>query len=107
MLLFVLITIFEIIDLKHDDPNLQTVPQKIGVKQTKLVGVILLIVFYFLEFFQTQTETLQLIINAVLVLIMTLFLLFANENRSKYYTSFWAESIPVFWYLMLVVIDNL
>ena len=107
LLLFVLITIFEIIDLKHDDPNLQTVPQKIGVKRTKLVGFILLIVFYFLEFFQSRTETLQFTINPVLVLIMTLFLLFANENRSKYYTSFWAESIPVLWYLLLVVIDNL
>lgn len=107
LLLFVLITIFEIIDLKNDDPNLQTVPQKIGVKQTKIMGVMLLVIFYFLEFFQPQIERMQLIVNAVLVFIMTLFLLFANENRSKYYTSFWAESIPVFWYLMLVLMSRL
>ena len=104
VLLFVLITIFEIIDLKNDDPNLQTVPQKIGVKRTKIVGVGLLILFYCLEFLQLHVETTQLIVNMILVIIMAFFLGFANENRSKYYTSFWAESIPIFWYLMLVLI---
>lgn len=107
LLLFVLITIFEIIDLKNDDPNLQTVPQKIGVKRTKIVGIILLVIFYFLEFLQWHIAISQLIVNVVLVITMVLFLWFANENRSKYYTSFWAESIPIFWYLMIVVIDSL
>ncbi len=106
LLLFVLITIFEIIDLKNDDPNLQTVPQKIGVRRTKIVGIVLLIVFYFLEFLQRQVDTSQRIVNLVLVFVMALFLGLANENRSKYYTSFWAESIPIFWYLMLVLITR-
>lgn len=102
LLLFVLITIFEIIDLKTDDPNLQTVPQKIGVKQTKIIGLILLVVFYCLEFLQRHIETTQLISNAILVITMSIFLWFATENRSKYYTSFWAESIPIFWWLLLL-----
>ncbi|WP_298220643.1 hypothetical protein [Flavobacterium sp.] len=106
LLLFVLIAIFEIIDLKNDDPNLQTVPQKIGVKRTKTVGIFLLLVFYVLEFMQTKTNNLQLTVNLILVVMMAFFLMFAHENRSKYYTSFWAESIPMIWYLMLVLITT-
>lgn len=103
LLLFVLITIFEIIDLKTDDPNLQTVPQKIGVKQTKIIGSILLLIFYFLEFLQQNVRLSQLIVNVVLVTTMVISLWLANENRSKYYTSFWAESIPIFWWLLLLL----
>ncbi|NGY37322.1 hypothetical protein FQU23_007310 [Flavobacterium sp. XN-5] len=102
ILVFVLILIFEIIDLANDDPHLQTVPQQIGVKKTKIVGLLLLIPFYLLEFFKTNFIEKQLIVNLVLVVVLSLFLIFANEKRSRYYTSFWVESIPVFWWLMVV-----
>ncbi|MDR6966289.1 hypothetical protein J2X31_000282 [Flavobacterium arsenatis] len=101
LLIITLILIFEIIDLRTDDPALETVPQKIGVKKTKILGLILLIPFYFLEFFKTNLDTNQLFINAILVIVTTLFMLFANEKRSKYYTSFWVESIPMFWLLLI------
>ena len=35
ILIFVLVLIFEIIDVTKDDPHLQTVPQMIGVEKTK------------------------------------------------------------------------
>jgi len=101
LLVIVLILIFEIIDLKTDDLSLKTVPQKIGVKRTKIVGFLLLIPFYVLEFFKMNLDASQLFINAILVVVTALFMLFANENRSKYYTSFWVESIPVFWLFLL------
>ena len=101
LLVITLILIFEIIDLKNDDLALETVPQKIGVKKTKILGILLLIPFYFLEFFKTSIDENQLFINLILVVITSLFMVFANENRSKYYTSFWVESIPVFWLAMV------
>lgn len=102
ILVFNLILVFEIIDLSNDDPHLQTVPQQIGVKNTKMVGLLLLIPFYALEFLKDHFVQEQLIVNALLVLVLALFLAFANEKRSKYYTSFWVESIPIFWWLMVV-----
>lgn len=102
ILVFVLILIFEILDLSNDDPHLKTVPQQIGVKRTQIVGLLLLLPFYFLEFLKTNFVEKQLIVNLVLVTILAVFLLFANENRSRYYTSFWVESVPVFWWLMVV-----
>ena len=102
ILIFTLILIFEIIDLANDDPHLKTVPQQIGVKRTKILGLLLLIPFYFLEFLKTNFNQKQLIINLILVSIIALFLLFSNEKRSKYYTSLWVESIPIFWWFMII-----
>ncbi len=103
ILIFVLILIFEIIDLSTDDPLLQTVPQKIGVKWTKILGVLLLIPFYFLEFLKINFDEKQLIINLILVVIITVFLIISNERKSRYFASFWVESIPILWWLMMVV----
>ena len=103
ILIFVLVLIFEIIDLANDDPHLQTVPQQIGVNQTKIVGLFLLFPFYFLELLKSNFDANQLIINFILVLMIALFLIFANEKRSKYYTSFWVESVPIVWWLLLLV----
>lgn len=102
VLVFVLILVFEIIDLANDDPHLQTVPQTIGVKKTKLLGFLLLIPFWFLEVFISTFNYHDAIINLIMVIILMLFIFFANSNRSKYYTSFWVESVPIFWWLMIV-----
>ena len=102
LLVIVLILIFEIIDSKDDDPTLFTVPQKIGIAKTKWLGFLLLIPFYFLEFFKIEVDSIQLIVNVILVVVTAGFLFFANENRSRYYTSFWVESIPIFWLGLIV-----
>ncbi|MBO9585851.1 MAG: hypothetical protein J7574_16930 [Flavobacterium sp.] len=102
ILVFVLILVFEILDLANDDPHLQTVPQTIGVKKTKLLGFLLLIPFWFLEVFISTFNYHDAIINLIMVVMLMLFIAFANPNRSKYYTSFWVESVPIFWWLMVV-----
>jgi hypothetical protein len=106
ILFFVLILIFEIIDLAQDDPNLQTVPQQIGLKQTKILGYVLLVVFCVLAFYErnihSELSFFPLLLVFVITIVTALFLAFANENRSKYYTSFWVESVPILWWLMLV-----
>jgi len=102
VLVFVLILVFEIIDLTNDDPHLKTVPQTIGVKKTKILGLLLLIPFWFLEVFISTFNYRDLFINLVMVAMLMLFILFANPNRPKYYTSFWVESVPIFWWLMIV-----
>lgn len=102
ILVFVLIVIFEIIDLANDDPHLQTVPQQIGVKNTKLLGILLLIPFYFLEFLKTKVDFEQLVINLILIVILSGFLLNVSQRRSRYYTSFWVESVPIMWWAMVL-----
>ncbi|WP_035668192.1 hypothetical protein [Flavobacterium sp. 83] len=103
ILIFVLVLIFEIIDLTNDDPHLQTVPQQIGVNRTKILGLLLLLPFYFLELLKNNFDTNQLIVNFIVVIMIALFMVFANEKRSRYYTSFWLESVPIVWWLLLLV----
>lgn len=98
LLIFSLILIFEIIDLKNDGPHLKTIPQQIGVKKSKTLGFTLLLLFIGLSFFNNQYLDLQL--NFVITIVIAIFLFFSNENRSKYYTDFWVESIPIVWWLM-------
>jgi hypothetical protein len=112
ILIFVLILIFEIIDLANDDLHLQTVPQQIGVRRTKNLGFVLLMIFCALELFNSninfngnfQSSLLQLQLIFAIAIVTSLFLTFANEKRSKYYTSFWVESVPILWWLILVLL---
>lgn len=103
ILIFVLVLVFEIIDLANDDPHLKTVPQQIGVRRTKLLGLLLLLPFYFLEFLKSNFDKKQLVVNLLLVIMISLFLIFANDKRSKYYTSFWVESIPIVWWMLVIL----
>jgi hypothetical protein len=107
ILVFVLILIFEIIDLANDDPHLKTVPQQIGVKKTKNLGYLLLIFFCVLELFNSNFKynIVHLVLMIIIAAITALFLAFANEQRTKYYTSFWVESIPIVWWLLLLFIQ--
>ena len=104
ILVFVLILIFEIIDLANDDPHLKTVPQQIGVRRTKNLGYILLMIFCALEILNSnfQQNPKHLLVVVVIAVIIALFLAFVNEKRSKYYTSFWVESVPILWWMMIV-----
>ncbi len=103
ILVFVLILIFEIIDLKLDDPHLKTVPQQIGVGSTKFVGCSMLLLFVLMEFLQANFNYPTLSIKLGIALTVLLFLCCAHERRSKYYTSFLVESIPILWWLLVLI----
>jgi hypothetical protein len=103
ILVFVLILIFEILDLKHDDIHLQTVPQQIGVTRTKKVGYTLLVLFVALEFLKASIEMRVILLKLGIALTVFCFLFFASEKKSKYYSTFWVESIPIFWWVLVLV----
>lgn len=102
ILVVVLMLPFEIRDLNYDSLKLSTIPQNIGVKNTKALGVILLIFFFFLEYFKDEVDVKRLIILLVITFVILLFLVFARKNQGKYYSSFWVESIPVIWLILLL-----
>ncbi len=106
ILVFVLVLIFEIVDVNTDDPHLHTVPQQIGVEKTKLLGCLLLILFLGIDFLYTVNHNyLHLALRFIIAGVIAVFLSFADENRSRYYASFWVESIPIFWWLLLAFLN--
>lgn len=92
----------EIVDVKLDSKTLFTLPQKIGIFKTKILGYFLLLGFIVLEFFG-----LSLIVNISIGIIVAIFIFFSNENRTKTYTNFWVESIPILWLFLLLILRNL
>jgi hypothetical protein len=86
-------------DSKTDEKTLNTLPQLFGVNSTKLFGILLVIPFILLEFLIQNPSYLVLPIGIITVL----FIDFTDWKRNKYYTSFWVESVPILWWLMLVL----
>ena len=102
MVVFVVILMlpFEIRDLQYDSLKLATIPQQIGIKNTKLIGVFIGIVFFFLEFFKDKLEAEQILITLIITVVALLFLVFSKAKQGTYYCSFWVEGIPIVWLLM-------
>lgn len=102
LLILVLMLPFEIRDLKFDSLKLATIPQKIGVKKTKAIGALVLIVFFNLEFFKDELQMSFIVSTLIIVFFLLLFLLFSNKDQSKYYSAFWVESLPILWLILLL-----
>ncbi|WP_445732442.1 hypothetical protein [Mariniflexile sp.] len=94
---------FEIRDLRYDSLKLATIPQKIGVKQTKIIGVLLLLVFFFLEFLKNEISTGNIFISALLTIITSLFLVYSKKEQGTYYSCFWVEGLPILWLLLVLM----
>ena len=99
----VLMLPFEIRDLRYDSLKLSTVPQKIGLKPTKIIGALLLIIFFFLELFKDETSTTAISILFVMTLITILFVVFSKIEQGKYYSALWVEGLPILWLILLLV----
>ncbi len=104
---FVFVTVlmfpFEIRDLNYDSLKLATIPQQIGIKNTKMVGVLLLMLFFLLEFLKPQLNVEHTVGMLITMFVTLMFLIFANRNQGRYYSSFWVEGIPLVWLLLLLV----
>lgn len=94
---------FEIRDLRTDPDSLNTIPQKMGIKKTKLLGVVLLMFFLWLEFFKDGIIEQNLLVLPIVFILSLLGLTLSKENQSKYYASFWVEGIPIFWLVLLLL----
>lgn len=103
-LLVMLLTLpFEIRDLRYDSLKLSTIPQEIGIKYTKIIGVFLGMAFFFLEFFKVELNPVYIIISLIIMTLSLLLLVFAKKNQNDYYSSFWVESVPIFWLCMHLI----
>jgi hypothetical protein len=64
----------------------------------------LLALFFGLNFFSFIIDVNFEYSSLIIAIVTAFFLAFANEKRSKYYTSFWAESIPILWWFLLLIL---
>jgi hypothetical protein len=106
ILVFILIGIFEVVDLQYDDKYLKTLPQMLGITNTKYLLALLLIPFYVIEFFKLGYQPIQAWNNLLIVLLTLFFIIYASPKRTKFFTLFWVESVPIVWWLIVVIQGN-
>ena len=98
--LFVLVATlpFEIRDLKIDDPHLSTWPQKLGIRKTKMLGVILLLIFMVLEGYLVLSK--DPVLTIIVLVLLMIAVLTSKVEQSKYFSSFWVDGIPILWLVL-------
>ncbi len=95
---------FEIRDMKRDNIDLRTLPQRYGVAMTKKMGIVFVILLLFLEFFKDQIHTRQIIPLLLIGVITIVALIRTSEEQKPYYSSFFIEGIPIIWWLLSLLI---
>ncbi|WP_142783940.1 UbiA prenyltransferase family protein [Changchengzhania lutea] len=94
---------FEIRDLKFDSLKLSTIPQEIGVKGTKLMGLILIMMFFGIIFLKDSLSAQDVLLTLTVSIIIGLFVMFSKVNQGHYYSALWVEAIPIFWLLLKLI----
>jgi len=101
----VLMLPFEIRDLRFDDPSLKTIPQLLGVKNTKILGSVLIVLAVGISFFRTNIGHHSLV-GLILFSVLVIGMLWVSGIKQKpFYASFWVEAAPIFWVLILVILN--
>lgn len=105
--IFILLAItipFDIRDMNTDSKSLKTLPQILGITSSKVLGILLLFGVVLLEILKENFTYIGFLIVLIISIISGLFLWFSSPKRSRYYTSFWVESVPVIWLGLLIFI---
>ncbi len=103
-LFVVAITIpFDIRDLSFDTDSLMTLPQMIGLDNSKRLGLLFLMLFLGLNFLKSDIDISILRTELIVALLALILLVRAKEHQHKYYSALFVESIPIVWYLLILI----
>ena len=102
LLVIMLMIPFEIRDLQFDSVKLATMPQLIGINNTKIMGVLLGLIFLALEFLKQEIILNQFFVLCAIIVTTLLFIIFSKKYQNRYYCAFWVEGIPVFWLFLVL-----
>ena len=97
MIVLVLTLPFEIRDLKYDVKSLGTIPQKLGILNTKILGTAILVSTLILEIVKTEREFSYTGSLFFLGVLLVGALWASRKEQSTYFASFWVEGIPLVW----------
>lgn len=100
LLYITLIIPFEIRDVNYDNESLKTLPQFVGVTNSKLIGVFLLTGIGIINYSYIYNDV---IITTVILIIAALLIVFSTVKQSVYYSSFWVESLPIIWLFLILL----
>lgn len=103
MLVLILMIPFEISDLSYDASALGTLPQRIGIRRAKLLAYLWIVLFVVLEYLIRNSVSTAFFMTVGIGFLLAFFIWESGIKKSKYFTSFWVESIPILWFLLLLL----
>lgn len=102
LVVIVLMIPFELRDIDVDDFQLRTVPQQIGIRNTKILGELLMVLILICEAFKSVGETAYFVSLTIFIFILAVVILISKTQQTKYFSSFFVEGLPILWLLMYV-----
>tara|TARA_R100001198_G_scaffold96141_1_gene84694 strand:+ start:447 stop:1265 length:819 start_codon:yes stop_codon:yes gene_type:complete len=102
LIVVALILPFEIRDIPYDGLNLKTLPQQLGVRNTKLLGEVVLLFCLVFEFFKDESDVAYITSLLFFCIMLGWLLVISKTEQSRYFSSFWVEGLPIFWLLVYV-----
>lgn len=104
-LLFVLVLTlpFDIRDIRFDTHQLGTIPQLIGIKKTRVLGVGLLTLAAILEVCKDPLIFTQAILFVGIALLTGVMVMRTVVKQTRYFAAFWVEGIPIIWWTLLIL----
>ena len=113
LLIFCLVTAqmipFEIRDMFKDKGLVKTIIHNYGIKYSKNIGnIVLIIASLFTMIITCLLENLVFKNSILIIILITAILLnFSHEKQNKYYSSFIVESVPIYWLIVEVGLQTL
>ena len=104
VLILILMIPFEISDLSYDAEALGTLPQRIGVSHTKKLAYIWIVLFIVMDYLVRNALSKEFFITLGVGFVLAFLIWKSGIKKSKYFTSFWVESIPIVWLLLLLLV---
>ncbi|MEK9613407.1 MAG: hypothetical protein VW080_05720, partial [Flavobacteriaceae bacterium] len=105
--IYILVSIFpfEIRDLLSDDTIFKTIPKPFGIKKTTRLGFALLLLGLIFVIVFTDFSQSWYLSTLMSYGILGFLLEKTTVQKSFYFTAFWIEGIPVFWWISLILIS--
>jgi len=107
LLVLILLLPFEIRDMKYDKPELRTLPQRIGVEKTKVLGYVLTLIYFLLSFLKDEISIVDLLPKVLLCAVLIFALKFTKKKQHSYFSSFWVELIPVIFLGVILLVEKI
>ena len=100
---------FDIRDMKYDKKTLKTIPQIVGLKQAKVISLISLSLFLFVNVLQAYIKKIELLILAPIIIttiISALLVFSSNTRKSNFFFGFWIEGLSILLFSTLLLTNH-
>jgi len=96
---------FDIRDIRFDTRQLGTIPQIIGIRKTRLLGIGLLILAVTTEWFKTPLNPVHGILFLMIALLTGILVMKSVVRQTRYFASFWVEGVPIVWLIAIYILQ--